>query len=175
MKIYLAGPEVFLPNALETFKNHKSICSEHGLIGISPFDNSVELTKNLEGYELAKTIYLNNRQIIDECDIIVANCNSFRGPLVDDGTSWEIGYGFARGKTIYGYIDDYRPLPENVRSHLSTKSHESGYWMDEQGYLLNEDFGNAINLMLEFSIQESGGKLVVGNFEDCIKCIAISV
>ena len=35
--------------------------------------------------------------------------------------------------------------------------------MDEDGFLVNEDFGNSINLMLEYSIEKSGGALIEGD------------
>ena len=38
-------------------------------------------------------------------DVVVALLN---GPTVDTGTAWEIGYAFARGKTVIGYLDDLR-------------------------------------------------------------------
>ena len=56
-------------------------------------------------------------------------------------------------------------------SKISTNQHDSGYAIDQEGYLLNEDFGNSINLMLEFSILDSGGSLVLGNLETVLKLI----
>ena len=38
-------------------------------------------------------------------DLVVAILN---GPTVDTGTAWEIGYAFAKGKTVIGYLDDLR-------------------------------------------------------------------
>jgi nucleoside 2-deoxyribosyltransferase len=169
-KIYLAGPEVFFPDAKQILESHKSLCTKYGFTGLSPFD-SVLSTAELEGMELAKGIFANNIKLINECDIIFANCNSFRGPLVDDGTAFEIGYGFAIGKKIYGYINKKSPLPELVQRKIKTYKHASGFLIDEDGYLLNENFGNSINLMLEFAIVKSNGVLVEGNFEEAIKFI----
>ncbi|MCC5816649.1 MAG: nucleoside 2-deoxyribosyltransferase [Leptospira sp.] len=171
MKIYLAGPEVFLPNAHEVLGHHKELCKKYGFTGLSPFDSVLE-GKDLKGMDLARGIYLANAKLIKECDILIANCVSFRGPLVDDGTAWEIGYAFALGKKIYGFIDKYIPVNENVAQRVPTKQHESGFLIDGDGYLLNEDFGNAVNLMLEFSIEESGGKFIEGGFEDILKLLS---
>ena len=38
LKFYLAGPEVFLPDALDIAAAKKRICAVHGLEGVFPFD-----------------------------------------------------------------------------------------------------------------------------------------
>ena len=44
MKIYLAGPDVFLPDAVEIGRRKAEICARHGLIGLYPLDNAVDLS-----------------------------------------------------------------------------------------------------------------------------------
>jgi nucleoside 2-deoxyribosyltransferase len=167
-KIYLAGPEVFLPNSLEILDSHKLKCKEYGFIGLSPFDGEVTTEK---GLERAKKIFQENCKLIQEADLVIANCNFFRGALIDDGTAFEIGYAKAFGKKIYGYIKKKSSLIELVQEKIPTIQHISGYRIDTDGYLLNEDFGNSINLMMEFAILESGGFLVEGDFESVLKQI----
>ncbi len=164
--IYLAGPEVFLPNALEILSNAKNLCSSYGFLALTPFDGEVT---DLQLLERANQIFLENISIIDRSDIVIANCNPFRGACVDDGTSYEIGYAYAKGKKVFGYLNDKRSLPEIVNSRIPTNTHDSGYMIDNDGFLVNEDFGNSINLMLEFSILHSGGSLVLGNLESVLK------
>ncbi|EKR62374.1 nucleoside 2-deoxyribosyltransferase domain protein [Leptospira weilii str. 2006001853] len=86
--------------------------------------------------------------MIQRVDIVLANCNSLRGALVDDGTSVEIGTGFSIGKRIYGYTKTILPLPEIVRTKIPVFPHNSGYPIDKDGYLLS-DFGNCPNPMLD--------------------------
>jgi len=50
-------------------------------------------------------IFANDRGGIDRCDLVVANLN---GVSTDDGTAWEIGYAFAKGKPIFGLHTDWR-------------------------------------------------------------------
>lgn len=201
-KIYLAGPEVFLPNAAEALSHKKKLCSDFSFVGLSPFDSAVhanadtsaaenendkssnERSSNDNGKEKpvtsdtaavdlkAEIIFQQNCRLIDACDIVVVNCNAFRGACMDDGSAWEIGYAFARGKKIYGFIDRKEDLVSRSKKIIRTQEHPSGYLIDEQGYLLNEDFGNSINLMMEISIKNSGGKLVQGDFETCLKELA---
>lgn len=171
IKIYLAGPEVFLPNAIEVLNHHKTLCKNFGFVGLSPLDPDLK-KQNLSGLELANQIFQSNAQLIQNCDMVVANIHFFRGAVIDDGTAWEIGYAYALGKKIFGYLDSKIPLPEKSKHKIKTFYHPSGYLMDEEGYLLNEDFGNSVNLMIEFSIKGSGGEIVVGDFQACLQFIS---
>ena len=42
MKIYLAGPDVFLPDAVEIGRRKADICARHGVTGLYPLDNAIE-------------------------------------------------------------------------------------------------------------------------------------
>ena len=50
-------------------------------------------------------IFANNRDGIDRCDVVVANLN---GITTDDGTAWEVGYAYGKGKDIIGLHTDWR-------------------------------------------------------------------
>lgn len=50
-------------------------------------------------------IFLNDKQGIDDCDLVVANLN---GIATDDGTAWELGYAYALGKYQIGLHTDWR-------------------------------------------------------------------
>ena len=41
LKIYLAGPDVFRPDAFEQGERLKALCAEFGLRGLYPLDHSV--------------------------------------------------------------------------------------------------------------------------------------
>ena len=43
IRIYLAGPEVFLPNATEIGEQKKRICEERGCVGVYPLDHELAL------------------------------------------------------------------------------------------------------------------------------------
>ena len=43
MKIYLAGPDVFLPDAVEIGRRKAAICARHGLTGLYPLDNAIDI------------------------------------------------------------------------------------------------------------------------------------
>lgn len=50
-------------------------------------------------------IFANDKQGIDDCDLVVANLN---GITTDDGTAWELGYAYALGKYLIGLHTDWR-------------------------------------------------------------------
>lgn len=54
-----------------------------------------------------KIIFDKNLKGIEKSDIIVAVID---GADVDSGTAWEIGFAFARGKTVIGLRTDFRSL-----------------------------------------------------------------
>ena len=57
------------------------------------------------GADAAKKIMERDRAAIDACDVVVALLD---GPQVDDGTAWEIGYAYAKGKPVVGIRTDFR-------------------------------------------------------------------
>jgi nucleoside 2-deoxyribosyltransferase len=197
-KLYLAGPEVFLPEALAYAEQQRALCEHYGFLGLHPVDNgptfgerSVEALARLydavqlfrldpfrslmalpsEDMRCAMKIYLGNITYVRECDIVVANCNAFRGALVDDGTAYELGLGNGLGKPTYGYIATAPPAVQNVLKRYPCTMQATGVPMDQDGYLVVDDFGTAINLMLECGMLLGGGRLVEGSFEDCLRAI----
>jgi nucleoside 2-deoxyribosyltransferase len=40
-RVYLAGPEVFLPDAVDIGRRKVELCTRHGLIGLYPLDNAI--------------------------------------------------------------------------------------------------------------------------------------
>jgi nucleoside 2-deoxyribosyltransferase len=116
-------------------------------------------------------IYLGNIKHVRACDIVVANCNAFRGALVDDGTAYELGLGNGLGKPTYGYIDAALPAVQNILQRYPCTMQATGVPMDQDGYLVVDDFGTAINPMLECGMLLGGGRLVEGSFADCLRAM----
>lgn len=52
-----------------------------------------------------REIFTNDRDGVDRCQVVVANLN---GVITDDGTAWELGYAYAKGKYIIGLHTDWR-------------------------------------------------------------------
>lgn len=161
-KIYLAGPDVFRPNAEEHFEKMKVLCIKYGFIGVSPFDGEPISDIEIGSSEHSKEIYIKNIKKVVECDIIIANLIPFRGACVDDGTAFEIGCGAVLGKKIYGYTPYYGFTLEDITI-------EKCNLQDQKQFTEIEDFqGNHVNLMMNEAIRESGG-VILKSFEDVLK------
>jgi nucleoside 2-deoxyribosyltransferase len=155
MKIYLAGPDVFLPDPLKIAEAKKKICANYGFMGIFPLDNVLDLS-NLTPFESGVRIYQNNIKLMDNCDLIVANMTPFRGPSMDVGTAFELGYMAAQGKPIFAYTNDNRLYSDRVTKITSN--------LDDKGMSI-EVFQMHDNLMLEGVIVTSGGVLTTDSVQ----------
>lgn len=150
MHIYLAGPDVFLPEPLKVAKAKQEICQKHGFIGLFPWDESLNLS-HLKPFEMGIEIYKSNIKLMEHCDLIVANMTPFRGPSMDVGTAFEMGYMAAQKKPVFGYTNDGRLYTERVVA--------SSAELDEYGMTI-ERFEMIDNLMLEAAIVSSNGALI---------------
>ncbi|MFA7431885.1 MAG: nucleoside 2-deoxyribosyltransferase, partial [Rhodospirillaceae bacterium] len=70
--VYLAGPEVFLPNAAEIGAAKKAICARHGLTGVFPLDNVLDLS-GLSPPEAGRAIFRANVALMRAADAVIAN------------------------------------------------------------------------------------------------------
>ena len=64
MKIYLAGPDVFLPDAIEIGRRKAAICARHGVTGHYPLDNAVDLSAP----DASLQIFKGNEAMMDAAD-----------------------------------------------------------------------------------------------------------
>lgn len=165
-KIYLAGPEVFLPNVIEHAETQRALCRRYDFDPLHPMDNNIDPAG--VSFETALRIYEGDVSQVRDCDIIVANCNAFRGACVDDGTAVELGMAFALGKVAYGYMSTMGSLAERTRQMYPCRR-VAGIWIDREGYVVIDDRGTSINLMLQCGLIRSGGALIAGDFEACLK------
>jgi len=155
MKIYLAGPDVFLPNAIELGRQKAELCARYGLDGLYPLDNAVDPAA--AGASLA--IFKGNEAMMDAADAIIANLTPFRGPGADGGTVFELGYMAGRGKPCFGYSNDPSTYAERVRIFGEVTGHDGR--LIDRDKLIVEDFGLADNLMMIHALERHGGALVM--------------
>lgn len=177
MRIYLAGPEVFLPDAVAIGAAKKAICARHGVTGVFPLDPPPAAGHVAPGPHDWQRIFAANKAHIHGCDALVANLTPFRGAGADPGTVYELGFMRGLGRAVHGYTHDPRPHRERVPG----ARFEAGVWRDEQG-LEVEEFGLAENLMIEGAIAACGGLMLraeaplawtdLSVFEACIARVA---
>lgn len=161
-KIYIAGPDVFEKNSIKLGKYYVELCEKYGFEGLYPLDNVVDF--NQKKQKIAQDIFLANKQMIDSCDIVIANLNSFRGKESDSGTVWECGYAYALGKKVFGYLNRDKNYIDQFDEN--EKNIEDSIYYDLEGKVI-EDFNYPLNLMLSCSINE----IIHGDFEKVLKKI----
>src|SRR5215831_5787296 len=142
MKIYLAGPDVFLPDAIEIGRRKQDICALHHVSGLYPLDNVIDRAAT----DASLQIFKGNEAMMDRSDAIIANLTPFRGPGADPGTVYELGYMAARGKICLAYSNDPASYAERLRRFTEMTS-QDGRLVDADG-LTVEDFGHHDNLMM---------------------------
>ncbi len=155
MKIYLAGPDVFLPDAEDIGRRKKEICAAYGLTGLYPLDDKADAPDG--GLSLA--IFRGCERMMRVADAVLANLTPFRGPGADPGTVFELGYMAARGKLCLGYSNDPAPYADRVRRFTEVKQ-ENGRLVDADG-LTVENFALGDNLMMIHALDLYGSPLVV--------------
>ncbi|GAB5377477.1 MAG: nucleoside 2-deoxyribosyltransferase [Acuticoccus sp.] len=150
-RVYLAGPEVFLPDADALFTRKKAICAAAGLVGVSPFDNEVGA---MEGrLPMALAIYQGNIGAMESCEAAIANITPFRGVSLDAGTAFEVGYMCALGRPVVAYSADATGYAERTRAAAADNP-----LVAAEASLNVEEFGLIENLMIACGIEESGGR-----------------
>jgi len=159
LRVYLAGPEVFFPNAVAHGEEKKRIAAELGFEGLFPLDNVIDNAAALAPSDLARAISRANEEMIRRADLLVANCTPFRGPSMDVGTAYEIGFARALGKPVFGYSN----APDDYASRVrATPPHAVAAWCAETRAADIEDFGLGENLMIAVAALETGGRLLTG-------------
>ncbi|HVX79191.1 MAG TPA: nucleoside 2-deoxyribosyltransferase [Bradyrhizobium sp.] len=179
MKIYLAGPDVFLPDAAEVGRRKIEICARHGLTGLYPLDNTV----NLSAGDASLNIFRGNEAMMDAADAVIANLTPFRGVGADAGTVYELGYMAGRGRLCLGYSNDPTSYADRVARADRVSHLPDGRLVDSQG-LTVEDFRLSDNLMMMHALDLHGCRLVtpqqapadiwhdLASFEACVRLAA---
>lgn len=151
MRVYLAGPCVFVPEPLARAARMKALCTRYGLTGVSPLDALADEPATWQALPEALRIARRNEAHIASCVALIANLTPFRGPSADAGTVFELGFMRALGRPVFGWTNNAAPFATRTRQFCGTEGE-----VDAEGLQI-EDFGLADNLMLEGAILASGG------------------
>ncbi|HSI39732.1 MAG TPA: nucleoside 2-deoxyribosyltransferase [Xanthobacteraceae bacterium] len=130
--LYLAGPEVFRPDAVAEGARLKALCTARGLEGVYPLDGPLDAD--------ASAIRQRCIDAIERASAVLANISPFRGPHMDPGTAFELGYAQARGRPLFLWSVDARPLRDRIPA--------VGAGLRDAAGDLIEDFGLSENLMI---------------------------
>ncbi len=161
IRVYLAGPEVFLSDMAEVQDAKKYLTREHGLIPVAPGDADVpdQPTTKQKGMAISER----DEMLMDGCDAIIANLTPYRGIAADTGTCFELGYMSAQGKPAFAYTNEPKNHHDRVLDFYDGRvaPDDKGLLRGPDG-LLVEDFDMIDNLMLQGGIERRGGAISTG-------------
>jgi len=164
LRIYLAGPEVFLPDALAAGAEKKRLCDEHGFEGVFPLDAEIEAASpRATGIAISAA----NEALIRSCDLVIANMTPFRGPSADVGTAYEMGFARALGKPVLAYTESVESFAPRTRAFLLERGALAPDGERETNGTSIEAFELADNLMLAGALTEQANE-PSGSFEACL-------
>jgi len=184
MRVYLAGPEVFLPNAVEAGQKKKDICTKYGLTGVYPLDSGADLSGDDQAL-IALRICEANERLIRTCSFLIANMTPFRGPSADVGTAYEMGYARGHGLRVFAYTNEEDRFVARTLSFLGDSAKPAQVFgapgfVDGEGMAVESFTGLWDNLMLDGAVIGSGSHVVaqtpllsprcsnLGAFEACV-------
>ena len=140
MRAYLAGPDVFLPDAAAHAARKRAICAAHGLEGLTPL---------AEGAADWRAIFAGCVAMMERADLVIANLTPFRGPSADAGTLVELGWFLGRGLPVFGYSNDPTMFGERSRLHVAAVP-------DPTPGMAVEGFDLPDNLMVPGAVETGG-------------------
>ena len=157
MRLYLAGPDVFRPDAKVIAARKKALCARYGFEGLDPIDQDAPTGLSLA--ETASAIFRANSALMRRADGIVADLSPFRGPSADPGTVFELGFMAGLGKPAFGYSTSAEPFLERTAAFCGVRGGD-GQWRDADGLVI-EAFGLRDNLMIDRALAVAGQEMVV--------------
>ncbi|MEF0941637.1 nucleoside 2-deoxyribosyltransferase [Rhizobium sp. BR 362] len=186
LKLYLAGPEVFLRNAREILDAKAALTRSYDFEPICPGDIFIEPAPTR--HEFGLKISAVDESMMNSADGVIANLTPFRGMAADTGTAFELGYICAQGKLVAAYTNITDNHFARVASYYDGQiaPDETGRKRGPDGTAL-EDFEMIDNLMLHGGVARRAGHIAIHRaafdalytdltgFEDCLKYLATRI
>ncbi|MEO8609284.1 MAG: nucleoside 2-deoxyribosyltransferase [Chloroflexota bacterium] len=130
---YIAGP-LFNEGERWFDEQIEQAARQAGFTTFLPHRDGKE-AKTYEGSARVRRIFVEDVNGVDSADIVIANLN---GITTDDGTAWELGYAYAKGKHLVGVYSDWRLqfAHQTVNLMIECSLHKLVHSLDElQAYL----------------------------------------
>lgn len=150
LSLYLAGPDVFRPDARAIAARKKALCAAHGFEGLDPLDNP--LPEFPDKHQVAMAIFRANISLMERADAVIANLTPFRGPSADPGTVFELAWMLGRNRPAFAYSTVGTPYFERARAVFGG--------LDPSGDEI-EDFGLLDNLMIDCALTQAGASIII--------------
>jgi nucleoside 2-deoxyribosyltransferase len=171
---YLAGPDVFLPDAPAQAARKAAICAAHGIAALAPLNEDVASLAAMPEAEAWRTIFAKDIAMMERAEIVIANLTPFRGASADAGTLVELGWFLGRGRPIFAYSNSATPFAERSAALLARLP-------DAMPGLTVGGFGLPDNLMIPGAVETGGLPLFLPErdlpfdslavFERCVRAV----
>jgi nucleoside 2-deoxyribosyltransferase len=155
-RIYLAGPEVFLPHAARLGAEKRRLAAAAGFEGVFPYGLELK-TPTLPKREQARRIFAANTDLMRSCDALIANLTPFRGVSADAGTVFELGFMSGLGRPVSAYTNAAQSYHARATAFRARRPSPEDCDRPECAV---EDHGLSDNLMLEMAVVQSGCTLI---------------
>jgi nucleoside 2-deoxyribosyltransferase len=143
-RVYLAGTNVFRPNAKAHLASLAALCERHGLTPLLPTDDCASEADA----PLTRRIYESNTQMLRSADGVLADLQEWRGHEPDSGTAFEVGFAAALELPIVGYGAPVDCYADRVSKTRICERDALGMLRECDSQMAVEDFGMPLNLML---------------------------
>jgi nucleoside 2-deoxyribosyltransferase len=147
---YLAGPDVFLPDAPAHAARKAAICAAHGIRALAPLNEDVASLAAMHEAAAWRTIFAKDLAMMEAADLAIVNLTPFRGASADAGTLVELGWFLGRGRPVYAYSNSATPFAARSAALLAA-------WPDPMPGLTVGGFGLPDNLMIPGAVEQTGG------------------
>jgi nucleoside 2-deoxyribosyltransferase len=146
--LWLAGPELWLPDHEAQAARQRALCLEAGLEAIV----STRMPSGEGGDEMvAREFYASRMAQLRQADAAVVNLTPFRGPSADTATVFEAGVLAGLGRPIFAYLnvtsEAEAEYVARVDTTIGATLDPTGVWRDGDGCVV-EDHGLPETVML---------------------------
>ncbi|ALL13982.1 nucleoside 2-deoxyribosyltransferase [Caulobacter henricii] len=147
--IWLAGPDVWLPDFVAQSARQRAFCIDAGFSGLTP--EPPPLNGNQGSEVEARELYAARMARLRQADAGVVNLTPWRGPSADPGAAFEAGVLAGLGRPVFGYLnvpdESQAEYVDRVESFIGAQRDEAGVWRDGDGCVV-EDYGLPETVML---------------------------
>lgn len=173
---YLAGPDVFLPDAPAQAARKSAICAAHGITALPPLNEDVASLAAMDQETAWRTIFAKDVAMMERADLVIANLTPFRGASADAGTLVELGWFLGRGRPIFAYSNSETPFAARSAALLARVP-------DPMPGLTVGGFGLPDNLMIPGAVETGGHPVLLpqggvdlpfDSLEVFARCVAVA-
>jgi len=147
---YLAGPDVFLPDAPAHARRKAAICARHGLHARPPLNEDIATLAAMHERDAWRAIYAKDVAMMEASDLAIVNLTPFRGASADAGTLVELGWFLGRNRPVFAYSNSGQSFMARSAALLDALP-------DPMPGLTVGGFGLPDNLMIAGAVEHTGG------------------